>query len=163
MVRVFKNLAALCVIIMSVACDENAVYHDYKSLSGVWHKDSSAVFQVNEIDTLQSHDLFVMVRNDNQYPFSNLFLFTEMQFPNGRIITDTLEYEMAEPNGTWLGTGFGDVKENKLWYKEGVRFNEKGTYTFYIKQLMRRNGEVAPITVLEGIRDVGLRIETSND
>ena len=28
---------------------------------------------------------------------------------------------------------------------------------------MRRNGDVDPVTALEGIRDVGLRIEKSNN
>ena len=45
------------------------------------------------------------------YKYSNLFLITEMQFPHGRTISDTLEYNMARPDGSWLGTGFGDVSK----------------------------------------------------
>jgi len=86
-----------------------------------------------------------------------------MQFPNGKTITDTLEYKMANPDGSWLGTGFGDIKENKLWYKEHIQFSEAGSYTFKLKQAMRRNGDVNPIADLEGIRDVGLRIEKTNE
>ena len=70
---------------------------------------------------------------------------------------------MAEPDGSWLGEGFGDLKENKLWYKENIQFNETGTYTFKVKQAMRRNGDVDPISDLEGIKDVGLRIEKTNE
>lgn len=116
-------------------------------------------FQFDPKDTLAAHDLFITIRNDNEYGYNNLFLITEMQFPNGRTVTDTLEYEMAAADGTWLGTGFGAIKENKLWYKVGVVFNEAGTYTFKIKQAMRHNTVIDPITELEGILDVGLRAE----
>lgn len=84
-----------------------------------------------------------------------------MQFPNGKVISDTLEYEMTKPNGEWLGTGFGDVKENKLWYKENVKFYESGDYCVRIKQAMRKNGQVEGIEDLQGITDVGFRIEKS--
>ena len=78
---------------------------------------------------------------------------------NGKVISDTLEYEMAYPNGDWMGQGFGDVYESKLWYKENVRFPETGTYQFKIRQAMRKNGNVNGISELQGITDVGFRIE----
>ena len=85
-----------------------------------------------------------------------------MNFPHGKTVKDTLEYKMAEPNGEFLGTGLSDVKENKLWYKEGVVFNETGEYTVNIQHAMRENGEVNGIDNLEGITDVGFRIEKTN-
>lgn len=111
------------------------------------------------MDSIQPHNLFVTIRNDNRYPYSNIFLITEMQFPEGKILTDTLEYEMAAPDGSWLGDGFGDIKESKLWYREGVRFRESGTYTFTIRHASRKNGNVTGDARLEGITEVGLRIE----
>tara|TARA_R110002020_G_scaffold285140_7_gene500714 strand:+ start:1817 stop:2299 length:483 start_codon:yes stop_codon:yes gene_type:complete len=158
-----RLIGALALIFLCFSCDKEQVFHERQDLAEIWHKDSAVVFKVKDLDSLKNYDLFMTLRNDNKYAFSNLFLITNMQFPNGRTIKDTLEYEMARPDGSWLGEGFGDLKENKLWYKEGVRFNESGTYTFSIKQAMRRNGDVNPITTLEGIRDVGLRIELSKE
>lgn len=141
------------------SCDGNAVFHTNEDLPNFWHKDSAAVFKVNELDSVRPYNLFITLRNDNNYKYDNLFLITKIQFPNGRTLVDTLEYNMANPDGSWLGTGFGNLKENKLWYRENVRFSELGTYTFSVWQAMRRNGDVQPITALEGIHDVGLRIE----
>ena len=152
---------AVLITCLTISCDNEAVFHTYKNLPNFWHKDSAVVFKFEEQDTLKDYNLFLTLRNDNSYKYSNLFLITEMQFPHGRTISDTLEYNMARPDGSWLGTGFGDIKENKLWYREGVRFNERGTYTFTVRQAMRRNGDIDPIIVLEGIRDVGLRIENT--
>lgn len=142
------------------SCDKKRVYDEYKPIKGAtWHKDSTAVFKLGELDSLKTYDLFINVRNNKDYKYSNLFLITEMQFPQGKVVTDTLEYEMAAPDGEWLGTGFGDVKESKLWYKENVSFTEPGEYRIAIKQAMRKNDEVEGIENLEGITHIGFRIE----
>ncbi|PNQ75436.1 gliding motility lipoprotein GldH [Hanstruepera neustonica] len=148
----------LCLLVV-FSCDSNRVYDVYKSLPNEWHKDSVVSFKINPPDTINPYNLFVNLRNNNDYQFSNLYLIVEMNFPHGRTIKDTLQYKMAEPNGELLGTGFTDVKENKLWYKEGVVFNEAGQYTIKIQQAMRENGKVDGMDNLQGITDVGFRIE----
>ncbi len=157
----FVSFLALMIVTFS-SCDRNRVFDDYKPIKG-WNKDSVVTFQLNNIDSSKVYDLFINVRNTNEYQYSNLFLIAEIKFPQGKVISDTLEYEMTKPNGEWLGTGFGDVKESKLWYKEDVRFDEPGEYKVTIQQAMRRNGEVDGIQVLEGITHVGFRIENSDN
>ncbi|MCG9971360.1 gliding motility lipoprotein GldH [Christiangramia crocea] len=158
---VFVSFLVL-VIIMASSCDRKRVYDEYKPVSG-WHKDSIVSFDLGSLDSTKVYDLFINIRNNKDYQYSNLFLITEIKFPQGKVISDTLEYEMARPNGEWLGTGFGDVKENKLWYKEKVQFNEPGDYMVTIQQAMRKNGEVEGIEDLQGITHVGLRMEKSEN
>lgn len=141
------------------ACDSNRVFDEYQSVSNQWHKDSIVTFKVTPPDSINAYNIFVNLRNTNDYKYSNLFLIVSTKFPYGKVIKDTLEYRMAKPNGEFLGTGFTDVKENKLWYKENVVFNEIGEYHFTIQHAMRENGKVDGIVNLEGITDVGLRIE----
>jgi hypothetical protein len=43
--------------------------------------------------------------------------------PNGYTKVDTLEYQMAEPDGTLLGNGFTDIKKVSC-FKENVKFRE---------------------------------------
>lgn len=152
----------LIVSFIIVSCDSKRVFDEYESLPGQWHKDSAVTFTVQGLDTTKTYDLFINVRNNNDYKYSNLFLITNMNFPNGKVIADTLEYEMAYPNGKWMGQGFTDLKENKLWYKENVEFPEIGTYTINIRHAMRQNGKVEGIENLQGITEVGFRIEKSN-
>ena len=85
-----------------------------------------------------------------------------MDFPHGKVVTDTLEYRMAHPDGTWMGQGIGSVKENKLWYKEGIRFAETGNYNITITHAVRNNGAVEGVKNLEGITDVGYSIEKTD-
>jgi gliding motility-associated lipoprotein GldH len=72
---------------------------------------------------------------------------------------DTLEYAMANPDGTLLGDGFTDVKESKLFYKENFKFNKKGAYKIRIQQAIRQTGKVSGVKELNGITEVGFRIE----
>ena len=153
-------LFILLVPFVFVSCDSNSVFDTYKSVPNQWHKDSIVSFKVNPPDSINAYNLFVTLRNTNDYKFNNLFLIVGMNFPNGKVIKDTLEYKMAKPNGELLGSGFSDVKENKLWYKEQVVFEESGEYTVNIQHAMRENGKVNGVIDLEGITDIGFRIES---
>lgn len=161
---------SFCFILIGCAlfcsCDSNSVFDEYKSVPNQWNKDSIISFNVIPPDSINNYNLFVNLRNTNDYKYNNLFLIVEMDYPNGKIEKDTLEYKMAEPNGKLLGTGFTDLKENKLWYKgfkEPFVFNESGEYKINIQHAMRQNGQVSGIDNLEGITDIGFRVEKSKN
>ncbi|WP_370477482.1 gliding motility lipoprotein GldH [Tamlana flava] len=149
----------LMFFLVLVSCDSNCVFDEYKSVPNKWNKDSIISFKVNPPDSINAYNLFVNLRNTNAYKYNNLFLIVEMVFPHGKTIKDTLEYRMAEPSGKLLGTGYTDIKENKLWYKEGVVFNEFGEYTVNIQHAMRERGKVNGVKELEGVTDIGFRVE----
>ncbi|WP_339916135.1 gliding motility lipoprotein GldH [Yeosuana marina] len=149
----------LGLFLIVVSCDSKRVYDEYKSVPNEWNKDSIITFKINPPDSIKPYNLFVDLRNTNEYKYSNIFLIVEMVFPHGRTIKDTLEYRMTDPSGKFLGTGLMDVKENKLWYKENVVFKEAGEYTVNIQHAMRENGKVNGVVSLEGITDVGFRVE----
>ena len=145
------------------SCDSNTVFDMYKEVPTKWHKDSLVTFRVKAPDTVNHYNLYINLKNTNNYKYSNLFLITELSYPNGKTLVDTLEYKMAKPNGEFLGKGFSDVKENKLWYKgydEPFVFEESGEYNFAVQHAMRKIGEVDGITELTGIVDIGFRVET---
>ncbi|MBG6131527.1 gliding motility-associated lipoprotein GldH [Aquimarina sp. EL_43] len=153
----------VCIVIGMISCDDKQVFDTYHTVANAWEMDEKVSFTLPELDTTQSYNLFINIRNNNEYKYSNLFLISEMKFPNGKILTDTLEYRLAAPDGKWLGTGFSDLKENKLWYKENVSFKEKGNYKITIEHAMRKNGDVNGISSLEGITDIGFRIENAQN
>jgi gliding motility-associated lipoprotein GldH len=149
----------LLAVLLCFSCDNDSVFDEYKSFSNAWNKDDVVSFNVNPNDSINPYNLFVNIRNTNNYKYKNLFLIVEMDFPNGKVVKDTLEYLMADKTGALLGEGISTVKSNKLWYKESVKFAEKGDYTVKIQHAMRKNGEVNGVVNLEGITDVGFRIE----
>src|SRR5690606_28595286 len=100
----------LGLLLMLISCDNNQVFDSYKSVGNSWHRDSIVTFDFEVQDTTQYYNLFLTVRANNNYPFSNIFLLSSIESPNNMVKTDTLEYFMASPDGKMLGNGFSDVK-----------------------------------------------------
>ena len=95
-----------------------------------WDKQQVISYDFIAPDTINPYNLFVNLRTTTDYKFSNLFLIVELDYPNGKVTKDTLEYHMAKPNGELLGTGFTSVKEHKLWFKgydDSFVFSEEGS------------------------------------
>ncbi len=156
-----NNIIPICLIILClVSCDSKRIYDSYVATSNQsWGREQAISFSFSVKDTIEQRHLFINVRNNNDYAFSNLFLITELSFPNGKKIIDTLEYEMTDVSGKFLGVGLTEIKENKLFYKENVVFPNSGDYKIAISQAMRKNGETEGINALDGITEVGFRIE----
>ena len=158
-----RLILTLGVFFVFVSCDSNRVFDEYKSLeNNSWPQAEPINFQAEITDTISRNNLYVTVRNNKLYPYSNLFLITNVIFPNGKKIVDTLQYEMADKNGKFLGNGISEIKHSKLILKENIIFPISGTYTVSIWQAMRNNGSINGINQLQGITDVGLRIEKVN-
>lgn len=143
-----------------VSCQEDLVFSEYKNFDGGWPKTDTLVFDFEAPDTIQPYDLFFVTRVNQDYEFNNLYLIANISFPNGKQIGDTLEYEMAYPDGELMGTGLGSVKESKLWYKSNVVFTEPGTYDIELVQAMRKFGKIEALDTLKGIMDFGIHLET---
>lgn len=150
----------LLLLIALVSCDAKRVFDQYKSIpKGSWAQNSKINFNFTIKDTISKRNLYFNLRNNNDYPFSNLFLIANIKFPDGAEITDTLEYDMTDKTGKFLGVGFTEIKENKLFYKENIIFPATGNYSVSVYQSMRKHGEVNGVKSLTGITDIGFRIE----
>lgn len=143
-------------ILFSIAsCDPSRVFEENKKLdNNNWDKDNALTFLVSINDTIQNFNVYINVRNAGFFNFSNLYLFIKTYFPNGQIVRDTLECMLASPDGQWLGDGMGDIWDNRILFKDNVRFPITGEYRFELIQAMR-------INPLPGIMDAGIRIEKS--
>jgi len=155
-----KSIAILLLSLVLSSCDSNTIWSESKSLpDGFWRKDVILNFNLPQVDSTALYNVFLTVRNTNDYKYNNLYVIVAMEYPFGKKVTDTIEYKMANPDGTWLGSGIGSVKENKLWLKEGFQFKEAGNYNISITHAMRNNGEADGVSNLEGITDIGFSIE----
>lgn len=154
-----KTLCGLLVIIIMSSCSSSGFFSVSKTTPGYWHKDSIAEFSFEVKDTTQTFNCYINIHNTEDYKYDNLFLITSIQFPYGKVVVDTLEYEMAFKDGRLMGEGLGSLKYNKLWYKEKVQFSEPGKYNLKIRHAMRKAGEVKPLEKLEGVEEIGFSYE----
>ena len=146
----------LSLTLLLTSCADDFVYESNMPVEGgVWDNKKAANFEFDIQDTVSLHDFFIDVRNGEQYEFSNLYVFIEMEFPNGKLAVDTLECPMADAQGNWYGkSGLGDLYDNRIIYKSRKQFPLSGHYKVSIHQAMRVN----PV---EGIYDIGFRLAKS--
>jgi gliding motility-associated lipoprotein GldH len=149
----FSIIIVLPVLLSIQSCNSRVVFSESKSIKKeTWQLDDIAIFKVPVTDTLNSNNVIFTIRNGSSYPFRNIFLFVTTTSPDGKNLTDTLQYNLADEKGKWYGRGFGDVHELNLPYKSNVFFPRKGIYEFKVQHGMR-------IENLKGVFDFGLRIE----
>lgn len=156
-----KEFVILLVISLSFTkCEQEKGYSAYQSIGEEGLGTSPIIFEIpeNVLDTLRKN-IFLRLRNNNNYQYSNIFLIVSLTAGEQQITNDTLEYLMASPEGKWLGKGFLEVKESKLWWKESVIFPEERPIKINISQAVRNNNVKSGVENLKGIVSVGISIE----
>ncbi len=139
------------------SCNKDVVFSKYQTFKNEeWFAKDKAVFEMDIVDTQSLHNIFLMVRHAESYPYNNLFLFVTTQYPDGKVLTDTMEVVLANSKGEWQGSGVGDIYDFKVPVKKNVRFALAGKYKFSFEQGMR----VDPLPL---ILDFGFEIEKSKE
>lgn len=156
-INMWRIASILIIVCTLVACDKNQIFDQYQSTKNGWHRDTLVQFSWKQ-ESAEPVNLFIQLRNNEKYAFNNLFVIAKLKFPNQKVLVDTLEYTMANPDGKFIDQGFSSIVTNQLYYKEKLTL-EKGDYTITLEQANRKNGSVKPLEVLDGVTDVGFRVE----
>lgn len=147
-------LISLITIAVSSCGNQNVIYDESEIIPNAkWDYQERPYFDVNIEDILSSHAFYLNIRHLENYRYSNFYMFLHTTFPNGNVTHDTIECILAYPDGRWVGEGSGSMRTSKILLNNNLRFPLKGNYHFEIEQAMRE-------PVLEGITDVGLRVES---
>ncbi|MEN9333603.1 MAG: hypothetical protein RLY35_783 [Bacteroidota bacterium] len=135
-----------------ISCNSGLVFEKSQEITDAkWDMNSPVSFEFDITDTVSLHNFYVTLRNQESYSYSNIFLFVSLEFPNGKMNIDTLNCPLADPEGRWLGSGLGDLYDNRIIFKERRKFPMAGHYRVSIQHAMR-------LDQLEGIADVGFRL-----
>lgn len=137
-----------------IACDNNRYYEKNESLgNNTWYYRDAKAFEVEITDSLLAFNFYINVRNTVDYEFANIYLFIQSEMPDGVLAMDTVECQLADYQGKWLGDGRGEFRDNRFIIRKNMQFQNAGKYRFRLKHGMRSDS-------LIGIADVGIRIET---
>ena len=116
-----------------------------------WSANEPIHFEFETHDTIQLHNFYIDVRNREDYAFSNIFFFVEIEFPNGKKSIDTVECLLAGEQGEWLGNPTANLYDHEFLYQRAKQFPLGGRYKIDIRHGMRTD-------ILEGITDVGFKL-----
>lgn len=151
----YKIIGISLIALLFHSCKHNVVFEENQEIGlPGWSISKPLTFEVMVEDTLTLNDFYVNIRNNSDYPYSNLYLFIKTILPNHTMAMDTLECILADDTGKWLGKGLGDVKSKQYPFMKQFRFPHAGKYLFVVEQGMRQDP-------LPGIVDVGISIEIS--
>jgi gliding motility-associated lipoprotein GldH len=153
-VQIIFFTSLLCSVFFLASCGREKIFFEYQPIDEAkgWDRNDKKIFQPTIEDTLGVYNIYVHVRNADNYPYRNLFIFLTTDYPDGQREIDTLECLLADEKNRWLGSGAGDLWDNAILLKADVQFPMKGKYRFTFEQGMRIN----PVPL---ILDVGLSIE----
>jgi gliding motility-associated lipoprotein GldH len=152
-------ISVFAILFASSCLDKNMAWQqDIVIKDCIWNKDTILKFNIPVENTTALYSLSVNLRNRTDYSFQNLYIFFNINAPNGNATTDTLNFPLAYDDGKWTGSGglFSKFKENTFPYRKYIQFPEQGIYTVNIRHGMRKDN-------LEGIFSVGLTLNYSEN
>ena len=157
--RKMRDNALGVILIFSIlflsSCNNNVVFSKYQNFeNNEWFTKNKVTFDIDMTDINSLHDISVMIRHADGYPYSNLFVFLTTKYPDGKITLDTLECILASVKGEWMGNGAGDIYDITIPLKQSTRFPMAGKYSFTFEQAMRTD----PLPL---IMDFGFEIKKS--
>lgn len=143
--------------LLFVACSKGEAYYQFKEIkNGVWDVDNILTFEIDSsiIKANDSYDIFFEVTNNTEYPYQDLWLFSELKINDSISTKFEKRLILADENGTWLGAGFASLYQSSLLISKSFRFKDKGSGVFYIRHGMTDEQ-------LRGIEKVGIKIVLS--
>lgn len=147
----YRMLGGLLLIGAFANCGENAVFQDSKKLSEEgWRKNEVVSFDYVSEDSSSVYDILVDIRNNDDYPYQNFWLFVHTLSPDSVEFSDTLNCVLADNYGKWLGGFSGSMYHVPVLFLS-AKFPKLGKYHFDLVQGMRSD-------TLSGISEIGIRI-----
>jgi gliding motility-associated lipoprotein GldH len=137
-----------------LSCSQNIVYNEFQPIQNkVWDKHNEYYFNFEIKDVSVQYDISLKLRNNNLYPYQNIWIFFEESRSSGISVKDTIEYMLADDFGKWTGNGI-TLFQSHIPLKNHYLFPDTGKYTISVRHGMRDDK-------LKGIEDIGLFIEKS--
>ena len=144
------------------SCSKPTFFMNYKDFNGQWPVYEKVLFTLDK-GSENTVNLMIYIRNNKNYPYSNLFLIAKLKTGDSLLLCDTLEYAMADAQGQWLGKGFLEVKESKLWWRENYQLPAVENINVQLEHALRSYNSEKGLDTLEGIVGVGFAIEEIQD
>ena len=137
-----------------LSCSKETVYSKFQPIQNkVWNKQSEYFFMFEISDILIPYNIAIQIRNNDIYPYQNLWILSEEKQTDDIFVRDTIEFMLADDFGKWTGKGIS-VFQSHMSLRNNYHFPDTGTYTIGIRHGMRDEK-------LKGIENIGLIIEKS--
>ena len=154
------NKLAVIFSVFLMSCNIDIQFIDYNSINGLWHKDSVQNFNFElNITEKTAYNSFINLRINEDYIFNNIFLIVTIRDSVNIVSIDTVEHKLVDKYGRFLGSKRINIVDNSLLHKENISLDSEKKYFVSIEHAMRVINKVGGLELLEGVVDVGFKIE----
>lgn len=152
--KVVGILTSICAVMFTLSsCDYARVFDENKSIeNNQWYYKSRLPFDVRIKDTTKLYNVYVNLRVDADYKYSNIFMWVHTTNPDKKSDQRRIEIRLADESGKWLGSGLGDIYDYQFPAFKKVKFPQQGFYRFELEQNMRDD-------TLSHVKAAGIRVE----
>ena len=150
----FRTVVVCLLSSLFFSCTKEALYDQHQPMeNALWEKNKEYYFSFQVTDISMPYDVTLEIRNNNLYPFQNLWVFCSEEQPIGPLKRDTIECMLADDYGKWHGKGIS-LFQSSFPVRKKFSFPHTGQYTFSVRQGMRNDS-------LPGIQEIGIRVVQS--
>ena len=150
----YRISAIVVVACFFLSCSQNLVYNEFQNTqNNLWDKQDEYFFNFEINDISIPYSVSLKLRNNDMYPYQNIWIFFEQSQSSEIMLKDTIEYMLADDFGKWTGNGI-TLYQSHISLKEHYFFPDTGKYTISVRHGMRDDK-------LKGIENIGLFIEKS--
>lgn len=125
--------------------------HEQKVIAEHWSYDDPLSFELSAQDTTTAHELYISVTHRTDYPFQNIYVKMDTEFPSGREDSRLINVDLADKAGNWYGSCSGDVCTYESPLRSRFSFSELGTYDISLAQHTRMEN-------LTGVNKVAVKL-----
>ena len=135
---------------------ENFYHHSERIPSEGWELGKSYHFEDSlKSDAPEIFNLKLNLRHNPNYQYLNLWLYIRTSTSDDMVRFDTVNWTIADPNGHWLGTGWGSLYSLSHTLPDLTIIDTSSTRWFKIDI---QNG--LKDKHLKGVEDIGVRLST---
>lgn len=150
--RIRNILALLVATCLFTACSDDAIFDDMYSFDDrSWGQTELVKFDVDIQNTNDAYSLILTLRHSTSYAYNNFWIYLYVTTPDGKTSKTPYEINIANEDGSWIGTKSGTIVESKLIFKTEA-FKDAGIYSYTIEQGINKKE-------MPEILDIGLRVE----
>lgn len=148
-------MAIMLLAFMLGSCGKTPMYsntHEFQN--GVWSSGAVPAFEFDVNDSTTAYDLSFLLRINNEYDFQNVWILMHTDKPDGSYSTDTVNLQLSDEQGRWLGKKSGAVYSYQAIFGRQHFFKPTGSYKIRMEHAVMEPN-------LRGVLDLSLLVEES--
>lgn len=152
-----NKIILLLIMLMGLySCGKQTVFEKYEKFeNNTWNKSKILSFDVPIDNINKSYDVYVVVKNTDNYTYNNLYIGVYINTPAGDTRFKDYYIDLRNEDRSFTGKLINSLWETKVKIMEKATFTKAGIHKFEIYNFMQ-------YVSLSDINEIGLVVEKIN-